>query len=129
MALLAAPNAFATLSRPEAGLYVARLFQFDARISMALGVLMLLFEQRLQRERHPGRFHFSAAFVLPLAALLLTVGGYEVLQPLMNEARGTPGFGLLHGLSMGAFAAKTLCVLALAWVTLSSCSPASASRA
>ncbi len=67
--------------------------------------------------------------MLPLGALLLTVGGYEVLQPIMNEARGTPDFGLLHGLSMAAFAAKTLCVLALAWVTFSSCSSASASRA
>ena len=95
VALLAAPNAFATLERTEAGAYVARLFQIDARLSMAL---------------------------------LLTLGAQEVLRPLMDTARGGPDFGWLHGLSMAAFAAKTLCVLLLAWVT-SSCSPAWASRA
>lgn len=119
VALLAAPNAFATLARPEAGAYVARLFLLDARISLVLGVLLILLEQRLQRESTPGRLRFSAALLLPAAAVFLTVGGYEALQPLMNEARGTPRFGVLHGLSMAAFAAKTLCVLALAWITSS----------
>jgi Domain of unknown function (DUF4149) len=129
VALLAAPNAFATLARPEAGAYVARLFLIDARISMVLGVLLLLMEQRLQREATPGRLRFTAGFVLPVAALLCVVGGYEALQPLLNEARGTPSFGLLHGVSMAAFAAKTLCVLALAGITTSSYSSALASRA
>ena len=124
VALLAAPNAFATLERPEAGAYVARLFQIDARLSMALGVLLMLLEQRRQRNAHPGRLRFGVALVLPLAAL----GAEEVLRPLMDTARGGPDFGWLHGLSMAAFAAKTLCVLLLAWVT-SSCSPAWASRA
>lgn len=128
VALLAAPNAFATLERPEAGAYVARLFQIDARLSMALGVLLMLLEQRRQRNAHPGRLRFGVALVLPLMALLLTLGAQEVLRPLMDTARGGPDFGWLHGLSMGAFAAKTLCVLLLAWVT-SSCSPAWASRA
>lgn len=129
VALLAAPNAFATLARPEAAAYVARLFQIDARISLALGLLMLLIEQRLQREQTPGRLRFGALLLLPLAALFFTVGGYEVLRPMMDEARGGPGFGLLHGLSMAAFAAKTICVLWLAWISLASSSFASASRA
>jgi hypothetical protein len=128
VALLAAPNAFATLERTEAGAYVARLFQIDARLSMALGVLLMLLEQRRQRNAHPGRLRFGVALVLPLMALLLTLGAQEVLRPLMDTARGGPDFGWLHGLSMAAFAAKTLCVLLLAWVT-SSCSPAWASRA
>jgi hypothetical protein len=115
VALLAAPNAFATLERPEAGAYVARLFQLDARLSMALGVLLMLLEQRRQRNAHPGRLRFGVALVLPLMALLLTLGAQEVLRPLMDTARGGPDFGWLHGLSMGAFAAKTLCVLLLAW--------------
>lgn len=128
VALLAAPNAFATLARPEAGLYVARLFHLDARISMALALLLLLIERRLQRELHPGRFRFGLPMLLPLAALGLTVGGYEALQAPLDAARGGPDFALLHGVSMAAFAAKTLCVLCLAWLT-SSCSTASASRA
>jgi hypothetical protein len=129
IALLAAPNAFATLARPEAGAYVARLFLIDARISLVLGVLLILLEQRLQRDATPGRLRFSALLLLPAGALLCVVGGYEALQPLMNEARGTPRFGVLHGLSLAAFAAKTACVLALAWLSWASSSSASASRA
>lgn len=129
VALLAAPNAFATLARPEAAAYVARLFQLDARISLVLGLLLVMMEQRLQRERTPGRLRFGALLLLPLSALFFTVGGYEVLRPLMDEARGGPNFGLLHGLSMAAFAAKTLCVLWLAWLSSAWCSSASASRA
>lgn len=129
VALLAAPNAFATLARPEAGAYVTRLFQWDARLSMLICVLFLLLEQRIQREATPGRLHFSAGLLLPALALFAVVGGHEVLQPLMNDARGTPRFGMLHGLSMAAFAAKTLCALALAWITTFSRSSASAWRA
>jgi hypothetical protein len=129
VALLAAPNAFATLARPEAGAYVARLFQLDARISLVLGVLLLLIEQRQQREATPGRLRFGALLLLPLAALFLTVGGYEILRPMMEKARGGPDFGLLHGLSMAAFAAKTVCVLLLAWFSSASSSSASASHA
>ncbi len=129
VALLAAPNAFATLARPEAGAYVTRLFHWDARISMLVCVLLLLLEQRLQREATPGRLRFSAGLLLPALALFAVVGGHEVLQALMKDARGTPHFGLLHGLSMAAFAAKTLCALALAWVTTFSRSSASAWRA
>jgi len=129
VALLAAPNAFATLARPEASAFVARLFQLDARISLGLGLLLVLIEQRRQRQVTPGRLRFGALLLLPLAALFLTVGGFEVLRPMMQEARGTPQFGLLHGLSMAAFAAKTLCVLALAWLSLASNSSVSVSRA
>lgn len=129
VALLAAPNAFATLARPEAAAYVARLFQIDARISLGLALLLVLIEQRLQRQAMPGRLRFNALLLLPLAALFFTVGGYEVLRPMMEEARGGPNFGLLHGLSMAAFAAKTICVLALAWLSLASSSSAWASRA
>ncbi len=129
VALLAAPNAFATLARPEAAAYVARLFQIDARISLALGLVLALLDQRLQREQRPGSLRFGATLLLPLAALFLTVLGYEVLRPLMDQARGGPDFGLLHGLSMAAFAAKTVCVLLLAWLSSASGSSASASRA
>lgn len=89
----------------------------------------MLIEQRQQRQATPGRLRFGAMLLLPLAALFLTVGGHEILRPLMNEARGGPHFGLLHGLSMAAFAAKTVCVLALAWLSLAWRSSAWAWRA
>ena len=119
VALLAAPNAFAALARPEAGAYVARLFLLDARLSLVLGVLLLLMEQRLQRQAHAERLHFNAPLLLPLLAVFLTVIGYEVLQPLMLQAKaaGQGSFVWLHAASMAAFAAKTGVVLALAWKT------------
>ncbi|MBH9576337.1 DUF4149 domain-containing protein [Inhella proteolytica] len=117
--LLAAPNAFATLARPEAGAYVARLFLLDARISLVLGVLLLLIEQRLQRQAHHERLRFNAALLLPLLAVFLTVVGFDVLQPLMQQAKaeGQGSFVWLHGVSMAAFAAKGATVLVLAWKT------------
>ncbi|MFO1252257.1 MAG: DUF4149 domain-containing protein [Inhella sp.] len=119
VALLAAPNAFATLARPEAGAYVARLFLLDARLSLVLGVLLMLSEQRLQRQAHAERLQFNAALLLPLLAVFLTVLGFEVLQPLMLQAKelGQARFAWLHAGSMAAFAAKTGVVLALAWKT------------
>lgn len=120
VALLAAPNAFATLARPEAGLYVAGLFRAEAWASLALGVLMVLIEQRRQRQAHEGRFRFGAGFVVPVAALLLTVVGAEVLQPLIQQAKATGQgpFALLHGASTGVFALKATLVAYLAWVLL-----------
>jgi hypothetical protein len=117
VALLAAPNAFATLARPEAGAYVSRLFLIDARVSLGMALALLMIEQRLQRDAHPGRLRFNAALLLPLLALLLTVAGYEALQPLLAQAKatGSANFALLHGLSMAAFAAKAATVLVLAW--------------
>jgi Domain of unknown function (DUF4149) len=130
VAFLAAPNAFATLARPEASAYVSRLFLWDARISLAMGVLMLLFEQRLQRDKHPGRVRFTPLLWLPLGVLFITIGGQEALQPIVAAAKAGHGnFALAHGLSMAAFAAKTLAVLALGWLSFSSCLSASASRA
>lgn len=119
MALLAAPNAFAVLARPEAGVYVARLFLLDARLSLVLGVLLVLMEQRLQRHAHAERLRFTAPLLLPLLAVFLTVFGYDVLQPLMLQAKtaGQGSFMWLHAASMSAFAAKTGVVLALAWKT------------
>ena len=130
VALLAAPNAFVTLARPEAGAYVSRLFLIDARLSLGVAVLMLLIEQRLQRQGNPGRVRFTGLLLLPMAILFLTVLGYDALQPLLAAAKAEQGtFALLHGLSMAAFATKTACVLALAWLSFSSCFAASASRA
>ena len=130
VALLAAPNAFATLTRPDAGAYVARLFLIDARISLGLALLTLLMEQRLQRQGNPGRIRFTRLLLLPVAILFLTVAGYDALQPLLQAAKAGQGsFALLHGLSMAAFGAKTAYVLALAWFSFSSCFAVSASRA
>jgi hypothetical protein len=124
VALLAAPNAFATLARPEAGDYVARLFMLDARISLAVAVLLLLIEQRLQRQAHEGRMVMGRLLLLPVGAIFLTVLGFDVIQPMMVEAKGGSGamsFAVLHGISMGCFAAKTAVVAWLAMASLTAC--------
>ena len=125
VALMAAPNAFATLARPEAGAYVGRLFLLDARTSLVVGVLLLLMEQRRQRDAHPGSLRFGARLVLPIVALFFTVLGFDGLRLAMEAARmgaGPASFAVLHGLSMACFAAKIACVAALAWVSLTSSS-------
>ena len=123
IAALAAPNAFATLERAQAGAYVGRLFSMDAALSLALGLLLAMMARRLQRDVTPGEQAgpvMTAELLLPLLALFCTVAGYYALQPLMEAARAGPGalsFGALHGISMLFFSAKTLAVLALAWRT------------
>jgi hypothetical protein len=123
VAAMAAPNAFATLERAQAGTYVSRLFSMDATLSLALGLLLVMMARRLQRDATPdGQTApvMTAELLLPLLALLCTVAGYYALQPLMEAARAGQGalsFGALHGISMLLFSAKTLAVLALAWRT------------
>ena len=76
VALMAAPNAFATLARTEAGAYVGRLFWMDARVSMLLGVLLLgRITDRMGRK----------------AALTVTVTIVAVASSSRLTARGTGG--------------------------------------
>lgn len=117
---VAAPSAFAVLERTQAGHYVGRLFSLDAQISLAAALLLVMMERRLQSDSGVARV-LTPDLLLPLAALLFTVAGYYGLQPLMEAARAGQGalsFGALHGLSTLFFAAKSLCVLALAWRVL-----------
>lgn len=134
VALMAAPNAFATLARPEAGMYVGRLFLLDARVTLVMGVVMLLIEQRLQRASHEGRIVFSRMLVLPMLAVFLAVLGFDALGTMMEQAKlgqGPVSFAWLHGLSMACFAAKIAVVAILAWGALTACgsSGGAASRA
>ncbi|MBH9553346.1 DUF4149 domain-containing protein [Inhella sp. 4Y17] len=117
VALVAAPTAFATLERPQAGLYVAGLFRAEAWYSLALGVLLIMVEQRLQRAQDERRFRFGLGFVVPVAVLVLTLIGAEVLQPLIQQAKmtGQGSFALLHAASTGVFALKSTLVAYMAW--------------
>lgn len=122
VALLAAPNAFATLERAMAGKYVARLFEMDARVALAAGVLLVLIERRLHRDATEAGVNAGSAMgwalVLPLLALGLTILGYYGLQPLMEAARQGQGswtFLQLHAVSLALFGLRLLAVLVLAW--------------
>ena len=59
-----------------------------------------------------------AEMLLLLGTLFCTVAGYFALQPLMEGTRtgqGPLSFGQLHGISVGFFLVKLLCILGLAW--------------
>jgi hypothetical protein len=116
VAWVAAPSAFAVLERAQAGLLVARLFSLEAQLSLAAGLILMLMERRLARDR--GLPAISAEFLLPAAAVFCTVAGYYALQPMMAAAKSGQGpwsFGALHGVSLAFYGIKLLLVLALAW--------------
>jgi hypothetical protein len=118
VAFLAAPNAFASLERAQAGLYVGRLFEMDARIALAAAVLLVLMERRLQRDGASTGPVMGLPLVLPLVALFLTVLGYYGLQPLMESAKqglGSWTFLQLHAVSLALFGLRTVVVAVLAW--------------
>lgn len=124
IAFVATPSAFAVLERAQAGAYVARVFALEAQISLALGLVLMLFERRIARDTQEsgGKADlFSLRLLLPAAALFCTIAGYYGLQPLMADARvgtGVASFAALHGVSLAFFGVKGLAVLALAWISL-----------
>ncbi len=116
VAFVMAPSAFAVLDRAHAGLFVARVFELDANISLAAGLLLMMIERRLRRDLDGPAF--TPEFLLPAGALFCTVAGYFALQPAMEAARagqGSVSFLTLHAISLGFYGLKGLLVLALAW--------------
>lgn len=120
IALIAAPSAFATLSRADAGRFVGRVFMLEANTSLVLAALLFLLERQRTREANEaGRGSpLSANLVLLLGTLFCTVAGYYALQPMMEAARAGQGalsFGALHAISLAFYALKGVLVLVLAW--------------
>jgi len=112
---LAAPAAFATLARADAGRFVGRVFEQDAYLGLAMVVLLLLLERRLNRAGGPV---FSVNVMLLLGAVFCVVAGYFAVLPLMAQARAGQGgvsFMALHMVSTAFFAVKGLMVAVLAW--------------
>ena len=120
IAAIAAPAAFATLARADAGRFVGRVFLVEAYLSLALAVLLFLIERRRTRDAAvAGKGSlFSANLVLLLGTLFCTVAGYFAIEPMMAAARlgqGPWSLGALHAASVSLFVLKGLLVLALAW--------------
>ena len=121
IAFVATPAAFAALDVSQAGLVVRKIFEWEAGLSLAFGLLVLVIERRagLARHRESGSSQFSVEMMLALGALFCTVAGYYGVQPAMQAARAGASsvltFGQLHALSTAFFGAKGLLVLALAW--------------
>jgi predicted cobalt transporter CbtA len=97
------------------------MFAVEARASVAFGLVLVSLYLCAAAAARGGLRRASlreAQFILPFTALVCTLIGYYLMQPLMAEARAGRGqwsFGLLHGISGALFAIKTLLVLALAW--------------
>ena len=121
---VAMPSAFAALGRAAAGQLARVVFEREAMLSLAFGVLVLIAERRAGVDAHEatGASQFTSGMMLALGAIFCTVAGFYGLQPLMEAARaGRPtalSFGQLHVVSLAFFAAKGLMVLALAWKAL-----------
>lgn len=120
IALIATPAPFATLSAPDAGRVVGRIFTQEAYLSLALGVGLFLLERRVATAQaaQDGGSVLSLHLVLLLGVLFCTVAGYFAVQPMMAAARSgqsTVPFAVLHAVSAGFFGLKTLLVLVLAW--------------
>jgi hypothetical protein len=120
IAFIAAPAAFATLARADAGRYVARVFSVEAWTSLALALVLLLAEQRVaRRAAAQGRGSvMSGATLLLLGTLFCTIAGHFGIEPMMGAARagaGTWSFGALHAASTVLYRVKALLVLAVLW--------------
>ena len=118
--LLAAPAAFSTLARQEAGRVAGRMFAHEAYLSLLLGVALLVLERkRASANAEAGKESvLSANVLLLLGTIFCTIAGYFALQPMMAAARtgqGAVPFVALHAASAAFFALKALLVCALAW--------------
>ncbi len=112
---IATPAPFAVLAQADAGRVVARVLANEAYLSLAFGVAALVIANVQARS---GTSRFNGNMILALAALLCTIVGYFVLQPMMAPARSGQGplsFGQLHAASGGLFMVKAIVVAALAW--------------
>ncbi len=119
--VVGAPAGFVVATSDVAGRVAGRMFAVEARVSVAFGLVLIslgAWAAFAARERSSRASFRGAQIVLPALAVLCTLIGYDVMQPLMAEARAGRGqwsFGVLHGVSAALFATKTLLVLALAW--------------
>lgn len=119
---VAAPSLFAVLERQAAGTGAGQIFQMEARISLAVAIVLFMLERRRVRdliEEGQSTSAMSATLLMALGALFLTVFGGFVLHPLIQAAKAGQvtalSFAALHGISAGLYWAKALLVLVLAW--------------
>ncbi len=116
---IAAPTLFAVLPRADAGRVAARLFEIDAYVGLAAGVVLLMLAMRGADAMRPaGSSRFSVELMLVLGALFCIVAGHFALEPMIDAARrgeDGPSFAMLHGVGSIFFVVKFVAVAALAW--------------
>lgn len=119
---ISAPSLFSVLERAQAGQGAGRIFAVEAKVSLALAIILFALERRRVRdlaEAEGGSASMTVQLLLVLGALFLTVFGQFALHPMIEAAKAgqsTPlSFGALHGISAGMFWLKGLLVMVLAW--------------
>lgn len=120
---VAAPSLFAVLDRPQAGLGAGRIFAVEAKVSLALAIVLFIIERRRVRDlaeaQGGGTAGMTVHLLLVLGVLFLTVFGQFALHPMIEAAKAgqsTPlSFGALHGISAAMFWLKGLVLMVLAW--------------
>lgn len=117
-----APSLFAVLPSLVAGQGAGQIFSVEAKISLALSIVLFLFERRRVRIAHEnGENSHAMSFelLLVLGVLFLTVFGEFAIHPVIEAAKaGQPtrlSFGALHGISSALYATKTVMLLTLSW--------------
>lgn len=81
---LVAPTLFETLTQRSAGQVASRLFCYEAWLSVAIGVVLLMLGHCLIRR---GEFAYRPLRWLLCAMLLCTLVGYFALAPFMETIR------------------------------------------
>ena len=119
---ISAPSLFSVLERAQAGQGAGRIFAVEAKVSLALAIILFALERRRVRdlaEAEGGSASMTVQLLLVLGALFLTVFGQFALHPMIEAAKAgqsTPlSFGALHGISAVMFWLKGLLVMVLAW--------------
>jgi hypothetical protein len=115
------------LARTQAGRGAGRIFSNEARLSLAMAMVLFVIErQRVRDLVDVGRQVNGQAtkvmtgnLLLVLTALFLTVFGEFVLHPLIEAAKAGQvtrlSFGALHGISAVLFWVKAVAVISLGW--------------
>lgn len=119
---ISAPSLFAVLERGVAGQGAGQIFAVEAKVSLALAIVIFLIERRRVRDLAEAEGQtqvMTGNLLLVLCALFLTVFGQFALHPMIEAAKAGEAtrlsFGALHGISASLFWLKGLAVLILAW--------------
>lgn len=119
---ISAPSLFSVLERAQAGQGAGQIFAVEAKVSLALAIVLFALERRRVRdmaEAEGGSASMTVQLLLVLGALFLTVFGQFALHPMIEAAKAGQStalsFGALHGISAGMFWLKGLLVMVLAW--------------
>jgi hypothetical protein len=114
---IAAPLAFATLERHEAGRLAARFFHVSAWLGVALAAAILATAALSRSPRFWFRSDKPSLWLIGVSALA-PLGSELLVNPWMERARAAGdmrAFGMWHGVAAALFLVACVGTLALVW--------------